>query len=409
MQLNLSNDRIWRWLVLAAAVYFLVRGPWRAIHNSADLLTVFAAARCWVHGMNPYAPGDLVVSARAGGAEVSEAYFLVTPSVYFPPALLLLSPLAALPWTVAKAIWLFCSLGASLWVMVALARMAKGWTVAVWSFLLAFSPLHSGIAEGQPSVLVCCLIAISIVTPQPYVAGLLLGIALCIKPQLAFGFLFLAIALRQGRKLIAACTTGLVLSAAALMWMKPGSLTTLISNLSAVSSASGMDSGSALNPRRFTLINVDTLIPQALYSIPVMAIVYAIIASVSAIAVVRAARAGDTRMAVAVVASATVLVGYHRFYDAQILWLGIPAMLLVVQGRMSLVLRAGYGVFLIPGQTMAALWLNARGDGPWSFLLLHHQTLACVMIWLIFAVTAIKLGEGQHERGLASATDSSIT
>jgi multisubunit Na+/H+ antiporter MnhG subunit len=193
------------------------------------------------------------------------------------------------------------------------------------------------------------------------------------------------------------------------MWMKPGSLTTLISNLSAVSSASGMDSGSALNPRRFTLINVDTLIPQALYSIPVMAIVYAIIASVSAIAVVRAVRAGDTRMAVAVVASATVLVGYHRFYDAQILWLGIPAMLLVVQGRMSLVLRAGYGVFLIPGQTMAALWLNARRDGPWSFLLLHHQTLACVMIWLIFAVTAIKLGEGQHERGLASSTDSSIT
>jgi len=105
MQFN--NDRIWRVLVLAAAVYFLVRGPWRAIHDSGDFLTVFLAARCWIHGMNPYAPADLVVSARAAGSQISEAYFLVTPSVYFPPALLLLSPLAALPWTVAKAIWLF--------------------------------------------------------------------------------------------------------------------------------------------------------------------------------------------------------------------------------------------------------------------------------------------------------------
>ena len=137
-----------------------------------------------------------------------------------------------------------------------------------------------------------------------------------------------------------------------------------------------------------------------------MAIVYAIIALVSAIAVVKAV---DTRMAVAVVASATVLVGYHRFYDAQILWLGIPAMLLLVQGRMSLFLRAGYGVFLIPGQTMAAMWLNPQRDGPWSLLLLRHETLACVVVWLIFAGTAIKRGEGQHERALAGATNSSIT
>ena len=409
IRMQFNNDRIWRWLVLAAAIYFLVRGPWRAIHENGDFLTVFLAARCWVHGMNPYAPADLVVSARAAGAQVagaqlSEAQFLLTPSVYFPPALLLLSPLAALPWTVAKAIWLFCSLGASLWAVVALARLAKGWPLAVWAFCLSFAPLHTGIARGQPSVLVCALIAISIVTPQPYIAGLLLGIAVCIKPQLSLGFLFLAIVLHQGRKLIAACTTGLVLSAAALLFMKAGSLTTLISNLLAVSSAAGIDSRSALNPLRYQLINIGTIIPQALYSTPVMAIIYGIIASLSVIAVVRAV---DTRMAVAVVASATVLIGYHRFYDAQLLWLGIPAMLLLVQGRMSLVLLASYGVFLIPGQTMAALWLNSRRDGPWSFLLLHHETLACVVVWLIFAITSIILRDSEQRTQIAIRSTSS--
>jgi len=49
MQFN--NDRIWRWLVLAAAVYFLVRGPWRAIHDNTGFLWVFAAARCWITRM----------------------------------------------------------------------------------------------------------------------------------------------------------------------------------------------------------------------------------------------------------------------------------------------------------------------------------------------------------------------
>ena len=125
--------------------------------------------------------------------------------------------MGALPWAFAKAIWLCVSIGASLWAVMALARMAQRWTLAVSAFLLAFAPLHTGIMEGQPCVLVCALIVISIVTPQPYIAGLLLGIAVCIKPQLALGFCFLALALNQGRKLIAACTTGLVLSGALAM------------------------------------------------------------------------------------------------------------------------------------------------------------------------------------------------
>jgi hypothetical protein len=399
MQFN--NGRIGRCLVLVAAVYFLVRGPWRAIHDSGDFLTAFAAARCWIGGLNPYATGDLVVSARAAGAQVSEAHFLATPSVYPPPTLLLFAPLAVLPWELAKGIWLACTLGVSCWAAVALTRMAKGCSLAVWSFLLAFAPLHTGIAKGQPGVLVCALIVLGIVTPRPYIAGLLLGIAVCIKPQLVLGFVLLVIVLRQGRKLVAASTAAILVSAAAWMCMKPGSFDTWISNLSAVASTSA--NGSPLNPLRFQLLNIDTLVPQALYGTPVIAIVYAIIASVSAIAVLRAV---DTPTAVAVVASAALLVGYHRFYDAQVLWLGIPAMLLAVEGRMSLVLRAGYSVFLIPGQTMAATWFDPRPDGLTSFLLLRHETLACVVMWLIFAAAAIRRGEGRIGRALANPAGS---
>jgi len=166
----------------------------------------------------------------------------------------------------------------------------------------------------------------------------------------------------------------------------------------AVSSAAGINNGSNLNALSYQLINIGTLIPQTRFNTPVMAIIYAIIASLSVIAVVRAV---DTKMAVAVAASAAVLVGYHRFYDAQILWLGIPAMLLVVPGRMALALRVCYSVFLIPGQAMAAVWLGSRRNGPWSFLLLHHETLACVVVWLIFAIASIILRDSQQRTQIA--------
>jgi alpha-1,2-mannosyltransferase len=382
-----NNGRIWRWVLLVAIAYFIVRGPWRAIHDSGDFLTVFSAARCWAHGMNPYEPADLVLSARSAGADASAAQFHSTPSVYPPPALLLLSPLALLPWAAAKAIWLFCLLGSSFGAVVALARMAKAWTAPVWSFFLAFAPLHSGISKGQPSVLVCALITFSIAASEPWIAGVLLGIALCIKPQLALGFLFLAAGLHHWRKLFAACATAFVTGGVALLCTKSGSLTTLASNLSVASSSSGIDSGSALNPFRYQLINVDTIIPQALYSTLAVTTICAIIVLVSMIALTIAV---DARTAVAVVASATALVGYHRFYDAQILWLGIPIVLTAVRGRAALLLRACYSVFLIPGQTMAAAWSGARTDGPWAFLRLPHETLACMLLWLLFIGISIQ-------------------
>ena len=93
----IKNRWLWRVLFIAAMLYFVVRGPWRAIHDSGDFLLVFTAARCWLHGANPYAPADLAVAAQAAGIQVTAAHFVTNPSVYLPPALALLSPLALLP------------------------------------------------------------------------------------------------------------------------------------------------------------------------------------------------------------------------------------------------------------------------------------------------------------------------
>ncbi|MGA2881498.1 MAG: glycosyltransferase family 87 protein [Bryobacteraceae bacterium] len=391
--LSINNRRLWLIVFVAAALYFVVRGPCRAVDDSGDFLIVFTAARNWMQGLNPYIPADLAASAQAAGAPVPAAYFVTSPSVYLPSALPLVAPLALLPWAIAKVLWLACLLALSLWNVVALARLAKEWALPVASLLLAFAPLHTGLGRAQPSVLVCGLIFVSLFTTDPDIAGLLLGMAACIKPQLAAGFLLLALGQRQYRKLIVACVMVAVSTGIGVALIAPGWFPALNWNLrEIVGSSSGLHSGP--DPTSwYQLINLHILIPEALSQTPVEIILYALIVLLTIVAIRRAA---DHWMSAALISSATVLIGYHRFYDAQILWLGVPALLFFAQRPLSLLLCAGYAAFLVPGQTLAALWLGTRTDNAWRALVLRHETIAVVLIWTIFVCIALKPREVWH-------------
>jgi hypothetical protein len=388
MQTN--NRWLWRVVFILASLYFVARGPWRAIHDSGDFLLVFTAARNWLHGVNPYTPGDLAATAQAAGIQATPALFVTSPSVYLPSALPILAPLALLPWSIAKALWLACLLAFSFWNIAVFSRIAKDRALPVACFLLAFAPLHTGIGQGQPSVLVCSLIFLSLFTPQPYVAGCLLGLAICIKPQLAIGFLFLALGQRQYRQLLAACVVGIASTGIGLMFIAPGWFPALSANLrEIVGSTSGL-AGASQPTSWYQLVNLHILIPEALARTPLEIVLYAILISVTAFAAVRAA---DVRLAPALIASTTILIGYHRFYDAQLLWLGVPAILFLTQKLTSRLLWAAYAVFLIPGQTIVALWAGANNDSAGWALLLRHETLALLLISMIFIWMALKLRE----------------
>jgi hypothetical protein len=114
-------------------------------------------------------------------------------------------------------------------------------------------------------------------------------------------------------------------------------------------------------------------------------------------------------MSAALISSATVLIGYHRFYDAQIIWLGVPAILFFAQRPLSLFLCGCYAVFLIPGQTLAALWLGARMDNPWAALVLRHETIALVLIWMAFVRIALKPRHIWHRTPPESLREARIT
>jgi hypothetical protein len=101
-----------------------------------------------------------------------------------------------------------------------------------------------------------------------------------------------------------------------------------------------------------------------------------------------AMRTGDRWTAIAIAAAASAFTGYHRFYDASMLCLAIPALLALP--RSFRWLWGCFAVFLVPGQTMAADWLGPRITGLWSFILLRHEVIACLLIWAAFTFYATR-------------------
>jgi hypothetical protein len=385
------NPRVfWRIVFLAAAIYFVARGPWRAVHDSGDFLIQYTGARAWLHGVNPYLPAGLPAVAKDAGATVPQDYFLNNPSVYPPFAFPLLAPFAILPWGIAKFVWLALILGFTIWSISKFAGFDKRWTLPIATFLLAFAPVHTGLAKGQPAVVVCGLLFASLFTPHVYISGVLLGLATCIKPQLTIGFLLLAAAQRQYRKLAVVAAIGVVGCAIGLGFIAAGWYPAWASVMGdVVGSSSGVGSVQPRSPIWYQLINLHVLIPQSLAYTPVEVILYGIAVTVTAAAVFRAR---NDKMAWALIAPATILISYHRFYDAELLWLGIPAILLLAGTPVSRLLWVCYAVFLVPGQTIVALVAGAETSNPWWGLLLRHETMAVIVIWAIFVWIALRPG-----------------
>jgi len=136
---------------------------------------------------------------------------MLRPFVYPPSALLLFGPLGALPFGVAYPLWTVATGGLFLW---GCRRVGAPWWIALFPvvWFVAFT--------GQTTFLIAGLAALALAWRERAItAGILLGIAAAIKPQL---LIFMPIALLaewRWRTLIAAGLTGLLLcGASAVIW-----------------------------------------------------------------------------------------------------------------------------------------------------------------------------------------------
>ena len=160
---HMQNGRrivLWILLVLAGAE-FVVRGPLRYLHptNWNDLAQYYATSRIWLRGQNFANPENFSAMWRD---EIGETLSPNTARTHIAPppgALVFFAPIAALPWPIAKLVWLVALLaafGATIGSLLLTAgfSVTKPRALAFIAACLALAPFHSGIASGNQTILV---------------------------------------------------------------------------------------------------------------------------------------------------------------------------------------------------------------------------------------------------------------
>jgi hypothetical protein len=233
---------LWLSLLLAAVVFF-VRGPLRSSSGYVnDFAAPYTSARLWLQNKNPYDPALFWQEWHRAGAPPGPVYAnpSSTHAIYPPPSLIVLAPLAVLPWHAAWSVLQLLSVTAYLVSLLLLARLLPGtWRQpAKPVFLLIgllFAPAQSALHVSNVSCLSASLLFFTVylcLNPSPDgqvtgkmslqtigIAGLVV-LSLCLKPTLAPMILLYLLVRRLWISL--ALTIGLgSLSAGIFLLLKP--------------------------------------------------------------------------------------------------------------------------------------------------------------------------------------------
>lgn len=425
---------------LAAAALLLYRGPVSALREgNADFALVYSSARAWLVGLNPYRVEDTRRAwQEAGGTPGMDQSARGSAVLLYPPAtFVLLAPIAALPWPVAGPAWV--ALGVVLWLAALRATAAIAgltWASAAgrmfWILGLAFAPAHTCIKHGQFAVAAVAMVALAGATRRMGaaawpMAGALLGLGAAAKPQVAAVFTVYEAGRRRWRAAavsaavvaaLLAIGTGRMLAAGVPGW------SSWRANLAEFTVAADGDPTRANTGTRHHLLNLH----YPLHTLTddrdlVRWLVYALVAALCAAYALADRRKPERRgdiSALAVAGVATLLVVYHRFYDASVLIFALAwACAAALQGDARTERRLGIAglvmlaPFLVPGGGAVLLKLaELRGHAPawltqrpilWDFVVLPHATWAMVGLAVVLILARARRREAAPDLSARAA------
>jgi hypothetical protein len=415
-------------LVLLASAEFVVRGPVRFLQAADfnDFISPYIQSRALIQGMDPYSPEVLVRFWPVEGAhrpqflakELADGTLIEKrgiPTAYPLTCLLLLIPLAVLPWPVAHLTWLvittcliFAVIGSLLSLLTAGELSGSDWRAYVFvAFALALAPLHTGVAAGSivVSTVALCGIALSHeLRRNGTLAGILLGMAVCLKPQIGLPFFAYYILRRRWR--LSAIAAGVVLTAAMLAILRLAiSGTPWVQNYridNKVLLVRGILADfTERNPLRFGLINLQVLFYAILHSsVAATAFAFAISVFLFGIWLWLLLRSGfsnhDALLAICSLAVLSLFPVYHRLYDAFLLIFPLCWGLREFSGPRTKLARAALLLmlpFLLPGGSVLEQ-LQRTGKIPdsiarswyWICIVMPHE------IWILLLLSFVLLG-----------------
>jgi hypothetical protein len=385
-------------------VFFAVRGAGRAILSgtTVDFAAAYSSARCWIKGHNPYDPVQLrieFIGSAKGPVQLAPDPKL-QPPVYPPTAFPIIAVFAWLPWSEANLSWCIASILLFAGSVVSTLRLIDLPFTAKWAvagLIVAYSPTHTGVAMGNPSVAAISLTGMAIVCVikrRPALAGLLLGLAHCLKPQLSVSAIAILLTWRQWWPVL---TSGVVaLSAIAVSAFRAQTsqryeqwLLSLRHTIEGSLSAGAINDPSSLNPHSHSLLNLQAVL--AVFSSDAIVnnvLVWTVGALMIVVYLHRRRKSLDPSRCrdLCFWSALTILCIYHRYYDAQIFVLSMPSLMALWVARRRTMLAIGVCllVLALPGQTAAATILGHPSLGKLGTLLLfRHQAIAVFVIALL--------------------------
>jgi Glycosyltransferase family 87 len=406
-----KGTRILLWmLLLLAAGEFVVRGPLRFPYsaNWNDLAQNYAATRLWLRGQNFVRPENF---ASLWEKEVHATLNPGTIRTHIAPppgTLVLLAPIAVLPWNAAKVAWvalLVAAAGTIIWSLARLVGFTRNepTTYAFVAFCLALAPLHTGIASGNETIIVVALCTLGILAAsegRDVVAGVMFGAACSLKPHIAAFLLLYYLVRQRWRLLTTSVAFAVLLFLVATLRMQIAGVSWVhdyFHNIQVLSANNKIDDFTSANPIRFLLINLQVLF-YSYTSSATSANILALTTGVLLIAIwiyltVRETAKEAEVLALSAIAVIGLLPVYHRFYDASILAIPVCWCMSELTGEKRRIARIALFLmvpFLFPGaavlQQLArngripASWLSAWW---WQGLVMPHQTWFLLLLVLV--------------------------
>jgi hypothetical protein len=444
-RLSTSSKSLLILLVLLSASEFVVRGPVRFLraNDFNDFISPYIQSRALVKGMDPYSPQVLVQLWPTQGArrpdfvakDMADGTLIMKrgiPTAYPLTCLFLLAPLAILPWPVAYISWLIITMGlvlGAIWSLLSLAGFdsldgldslvgfeSEDWRAYVFvAIALALAPLHTGLAAGSIviSTVALCGIALAVNEHEherrrAIVAGVLVGIAICLKPQIGLPFFAYYLLRRNWRLVVTAA--GVVVAAGLLAIARlAASGTPWLENYrtdNRVLLATGILSDfTERNPIRFGLINLQVLVYAIVHNAGAANLLaFGLSAILFGIWVVLLLRSksvsNDVLLAMGTLAVLSLFPVYHRLYDAFLLI--IPICWSLREFSRNRLARAAFFLmlpFLIPGGTMLEQLQLQHPISPsithswyWTAIIMPHQIWFLLMLSVVLLLNMAECG-----------------
>jgi len=395
-------------IVFACGVFFL-RGPNRALSDSGDFATVYSASRCWLAGTNPYLQADIDYQYLFAHGDPARAPNPQTTASVYPPSIFpLVAVVARLDWEQAKRLWLIINLLSFAGSLACFASSSivpsRNVTLALIVAFLLFSPLHTGIAKGQPSVICISLVVCAFYLQESHRKylwlGILLGVSCCIKPNIALPYVLFSCWLRQWKAVGVSLVVAAPVSIIALVKLQataPGWLSAWLNAVHSSAATGGSMDPTIADPISYLLVNFQTVVGYFTINQGLCNLLTYLLVGVLAWRVLRFLRRplDDSCLLLALLTLLALLSTYHRYYDVQLLMLCVPA------GVVFFWKRSAPGMVVAFAIPSVLLWfplqaLASKVVGPVTgskmgltgiiqFLAYRNQPLCLTMLAVLFA------------------------